>query len=333
MCIYICVYIYIIDGGRGGSSQIAAGIYNPTVLKRFSLSWNGDLFHSYALPFYEQLQSRLDSNFIHPAPIHKIFNKQSEHNDWVSASDQQGLKIFLDSKIHTNANIEVNATLGHGQVNHTGRVATQTLLKSFRNSLQPEELTTEIFEYDKLETTAFGIQYKQIKAEHIVFCEGYQMVNNPFFKILPLIGLKGEILIIKAPSLKSESILKGPIFIAPIGDDLYWAGATFERNDKTLNCTSQGRSWVEERIRKMISSEYEVIEHITQIRPTVMDRRPLIGTHPDHQNIHLLNGFGARGVLGAPMLSKWLLDHIEGISELPTAVNLSRFESYFRQSD
>ena len=323
----------IIDGGRGGSSQIAAGIYNPTVLKRFSLSWNGDLFHSYALPFYEQLQSRLDSDFIHPAPIHKIFNKQSEHNDWVSASDQQGLKIFLDSKIHTNANIEVNATLGHGQVNHTGRVATQTLLKSFRNSLQPEELTTEIFEYDKLETTAFGIQYKQIKAEHIVFCEGYQMVNNPFFKILPLIGLKGEILIIKAPSLKSESILKGPIFIAPIGDDLYWAGATFERNDKTLNCTSQGRSWVEERIRKMISSEYEVIEHITQIRPTVMDRRPLIGTHPDHQNIHLLNGFGARGVLGAPMLSKWLLDHIEGISELPTAVNLSRFESYFRQSD
>lgn len=323
----------IIDGGRGGSSQIAAGIYNPTVLKRFSLSWNGDLFHSYALPFYNQLQSRLDSDFIHPAPIHKIFNKQSEHNDWVSASDQQGLKMFLEPKIHTNANVKVNAALGHGQVDHTGRVATQTLLKSFRNSLQPEELTTEIFEYDKLETTTFGIQYKQIKAEHIVFCEGYQMVNNPFFKMLPLIGLKGEILIIKAPTLKSKSILKGPIFIAPIGDDLYWAGATFERNDKTLSCTSQGRSWVEERIRKMISSEYEVIEHITQIRPTVMDRRPLIGTHPDHQNIHLLNGFGARGVLGAPLLSKWLLDHIEGISELPTAVNLSRFESYFRQSD
>jgi len=324
---------HIIDGGKGGSSQIAAGIYNPTVLKRFSLSWNGDLFHSYALPFYEQLQSRLDSDFIHPASIHKIFNKQSEHNDWVSASDQQGLKIFLDSKIHTNINDEIEASLGHGQVNHTGRVATQTLLESFRNSLQPEELTTETFEYDKLETSTFSIQYKQITAKHIVFCEGYQMVKNPFFKKLPLIGLKGEILIIKAPSLKSKSILKGPIFIAPIGDDMYWAGATFERNDKTLSCTAQGRSWVEERIRKMISSDYEVIEHIGQVRPTVMDRRPLIGSHPDHQNIHLLNGFGARGVLGAPLLSKWLLDHIEGISQLPAVVNLSRFESYFRQSD
>jgi glycine oxidase len=159
------------------------------------------------------------------------------------------------------------------------------------------------------------------------------MVNNPFFNKLPLIGLKGEILIIKAPSLNSKSILKGPIFIAPIGSDLYWAGATFERNDKTLACTEQGRSWIEERIRNMIFSEYAVVEHIAQIRPTVLDRRPLIGSHPDHQNIHLLNGFGARGVLGVPLLSKWLFDHIEGISELPAAVNLSRFESYFRQTD
>ena len=324
---------HIIDGGVGGSSQIAAGIYNPTVLKRFSLSWNGDLFHSYALPFYEQLQARLDSEFIHPAPIHKIFNKHSEHNDWVSASDQPGLKIFMDPKIHTDIPNEVKSPLGYGQVNFTGRVATQVLLKSFRDSLKPEELTTENFEYDQLETTGAGIQYKQIEAKHIIFCEGYQMVNNPFFNKLPLIGLKGEILIIKAPSLKSKSILKGPIFIAPIGGDLYWAGATFERNDKTLACTAQGRSWIEERIRNMISSEYAVVEHIAQIRPTVLDRRPLIGSHPDHQNIHLLNGFGARGVLGAPLLSKWLFDHIEGISELPAAINLSRFESYFRQTD
>jgi len=324
---------HIIDGGVGGSSQIAAGIYNPIVLKRFSLSWNGDLFHSYALPFYEKLQARLDSEFIHPAPIQKIFNTLSEHNDWVSASDQHGLKIFMDPKIHTDIPNEVKSPLGYGQVNFTGRVATQIFLKSFRDSLKPEELTTETFEYDKLETSTLCIQYKQITAKHIVFCEGYQMVKNPFFKKLPLIGLKGEILIIKAPSLKSKSILKGPIFIAPIGDDLYWAGATFERNDKTLSCTPQGRSWVEERIRKMISSDYEVIEHIGQIRPTVMDRRPLIGSHPDHQNVHLLNGFGARGVLGAPLLSKWLLDHIEGISELPAVVNLSRFESYLRQSD
>ena len=40
------------------------------------------------------------------------------------------------------------------------------------------------------------------------------MVNNPYFKQLPLVGSKGQILIIKAPELKSQAILKGPIFIA-----------------------------------------------------------------------------------------------------------------------
>ena len=284
---------HIIDSGTGGSSQIAAGIYNPTVLKRFSLAWNGPLFHSYAIPFYEQLKQRLNSNFIHPAPIHKLFTKNSEHNDWISASDQKGLGLFLDPKIYFDSNSEVKSNHGHGQVNLTGRVATQTLLKSFRDSLEPEELATVIFDYESLQISNSFVKYKGIEAQHIVFCEGYQMVHNPFFSSLPLVGSKGEILVIKAPGLNSKAILKGPIFIAPIGNDLYWAGATFERQDKTLVCTEQGRNSVEEHIRKMISSDFEVIDHITQIRPTVMDRRPLVGTHPIHHNIHLLNGFGS----------------------------------------
>jgi glycine oxidase len=324
---------HIIDGGKGGSSQIAAGIYNPTVLKRFTLSWNGSLFHSYAMPFYDQLEKRLDSNFVHPADIHKIFNQDAEHNDWTSASDQKGLDFFLDPTIYSNENPLINSPYGFGRVKSTGRVATKRLIDSYRNSLQLHELTTETFDYDSLQVSKTSVRYKHHEAKHIVFCEGYQMVNNPYFNALPLVGLKGEILIIKAPGLQSKSILKGPIFIAPIGNGLYWTGATFDRVNKSLECTDKGRDWVLDRIRKMISSDFEIVDHITQIRPTVIDRRPLIGSHPIHQNIHLLNGFGARGVLGAPLLSKWLLDHMEQKSALPSEVNLNRFESYFRQSE
>ena len=323
---------HIIDSGLGGSSQIAAGIYNPTVLKRFSLAWNGDVFHSYALPFYEKLEERLSTDFIHPAPIHKVFNNEAEHNLWTTAADQKSLTPFLDTKIYPNREDEVNGNSGYGIVNHTGRIATDVLLKSFKDSLYKDDLSIEVFDYNKLETLSTGIQYKSIKAKHIVFCEGYQMVNNPLFNKLPLVGSKGEILIIKAPNLKTKVILKGPIFIAPIGDDLYWAGATFERKDKTLASTAAGKTWLEERILKMISSEFEVIEQITQIRPTVQDRRPLIGTHPKLPNVHLFNGLGSRGVLGAPLMSKWLFDYIEGRSDLPEEVNLRRFESYLRQS-
>ncbi len=316
---------HVIDKGFGGSSKIAAGIYNPTVLKRFSLAWNGDLFHSYALPFYNELQDRLKSEFIFPTPVHKIFSKVSEHNSWVVASDQNSLSPFLDPQIHSIINTEIKGIYGYGKVNHTGRIATQTLLNDFIQSLNTNQFSEETFEYNKLLISNTVVEYKGIKAKHIVFCEGYQMVNNPFFNSLPLVGSKGEILIIKTKKLQSKPIIKASIFLAPMGDDLYWAGATFERNDKTLKKTLKGREWIEERIQKIIASDYEVVDHITEIRPTVMDRRPLVGTHPDYYNVHLLNGFGTRGVLGAPLLSKWLLDYIMGQFELPEIVNLRRF--------
>ena len=316
---------HVIDKGFGGSSKIAAGIYNPTVLKRFSLAWNGDLFHSYALPFYNELQDRLKSEFIFPTPVHKIFSKVSEHNSWVVASDQNSLSPFLDPQIHSIINTEIKGVHGYGKVNHTGRIATQTLLNDFVQSLKTNQFSEETFEYNKLLISNTVVEYKGIKAKHIVFCEGYQMVNNPFFNSLPLVGSKGEILIIKTKKLQSKPIIKASIFLAPMGDDLYWAGATFERNDKTLKKTLKGREWIEERIQKIIASDYEVVDHITEIRPTVMDRRPLVGTHPDYYNVHLLNGFGTRGVLGAPLLSKWLLDYIMGQFELPEIVNLRRF--------
>jgi glycine/D-amino acid oxidase-like deaminating enzyme len=31
--------------------------------------------------------------------------------------------------------------------------------------------------------------------------------------------------------------------------------------------------------------------------PTVKDRRPIIGRHPEHHNLYVFNGLGARGIL------------------------------------
>ena len=152
------------------------------------------------------------------------------------------------------------------------------------------------------------------------------MKSNPYFKQLPLVGSKGQILLIKSPELKSEVILKGPIFIAPLGNDIYWAGATFEQNDKSLRCTDESRIWLEERIKKMITVPYRIVDQMTHIRPTVKDRRLLIGTHPRFPNIHILNGLGSRGVLAAPQSAYWLFSSIAFGKSIPKDVNINRFE-------
>ena len=63
-----------------------------------------------------------------------------------------------------------------------------------------------------------------------------------------------------------------------------------------------------------------------------MDRRPLLGGHPTYKNLYVFNGLGTRGVMMAPLLSKWLYDFIELKKQLPEAVAINRFESYFCNS-
>ena len=67
------------------------------------------------------------------------------------------------------------------------------------------------------------------------------------------------------------------------------------------------------------------------IRPTVSDRKPLVGRHPEHENMYLLNGLGSRGVMIAPMASMQLYAFIENKEAVAPEMDLSRFtKKHFR---
>ena len=61
------------------------------------------------------------------------------------------------------------------------------------------------------------------------------------------------------------------------------------------------------------------------VRPTVKDRRPLIGTHPTYKNLHILNGLGTRGVMLAPAMALDLFDCIEKGKSLDKSIDIKRF--------
>ena len=65
-----------------------------------------------------------------------------------------------------------------------------------------------------------------------------------------------------------------------------------------------------EKLETFLKCDFKIVDHVAGIRPTVVDRRPLVGRHPEHQNMYVLNGFGSRGVLIGPYASNQLFDHI-----------------------
>ena len=236
------------------------------------------------------------------------------------------LTEFLNPKLVNNANPSVKAPFGFGAVNHTGRIDTQALIEAYRDFLiNLNQFKEETFEHNDLIETTEGVEYHSIKAHHIVFTEGFGIHKNPFFKHLQLEGTKGELITIHAPALKLESILKSSIFVIPMVEDRYLVGSTYEWTDKTNDPTEAAKTELLEKLERLIDCEFEVIDQRAGIRPTVVDRRPLVGQHPNHKSMYVLNGLGTRGVLVAPSMAEALYDSIEKNTPLAEEIDINRF--------
>ena len=308
------------------ASLVAGGVYNPVVLRRFTAVWNVAEQLEVAMPFYERLEKKLQQKFDEKFVIKRAFKSVEEQNNWFTASDNLVLKRFLDSAIDTKKVAGVVGDFGFGNVNETGRIDTLKLVKAYRNFLTDKNLIRfEKFEHLKLELSSESSTYKGIECKQVVFCEGFGVKENPFFKDLPLEEAKGELLTIYAPELNIDFLLKSALFLIPLGNHKYKVGATFNHVDKTPAPTEKGKLELVEKLKKVIHVPYEIIDQTAGIRPTTNDRRPFVGMHKKHPRLAVLNGLGTRGVMLAPSMAKSLFNYIEQGKALDTEININRF--------
>ncbi|MRI01728.1 FAD-dependent oxidoreductase [Kriegella sp. EG-1] len=312
------------------SSQVAAGMYNPVILKRFSLTWKALDQMEMVVPFYANLENKLKVKLDYKLKVVRRFASIEEQNLWFEASDKKGLQHFLSSHLLANENANIDAPYGFGEVLNTGRINTKLLLDSYKSYLVKKGwFKNETFEHDRLEQTDSGITYGEINAKNVIFAEGFGLHNNPYFNYLPLTGTKGELLTIKAPALKETLAIKSSIFIIPFGEDLYKVGATYKWKDKTNIPTQEAKDELLKKLETFLKCDYKVIDHVAGIRPTVTDRRPLVGRHPEHKNFYVLNGFGSRGIMVGPYASNQLYNAIENNEPIAAEMNVERFRKKY----
>ncbi|WP_310595457.1 FAD-dependent oxidoreductase [Flavobacterium sp.] len=318
--------IVVIDNDSQNSSKIAGGLYNPVILKRFSEVWEAQSQLVTMNAFYAQLKPKISQQFDFKMPIVRKFFSIEEQNNWFAASDKPALSPFLSTQLHCKEYQGITAPFGYGEVLHTGYVDTASLLESYRNYLTANNwFRQESFDYTAIIFEEDAVRYKDIQAQHIIFAEGFGLHANPYFNQLPLDGTKGELFIIKAPDLDLDVIVNTSVFILPLGNDLFKVGATYNWKDKTDLPTDEGKNELVERIQEIIRCDFEIVSHFAGVRPTVRDRRPLVGTHAVHDRIHVLNGLGTRGVMLGPAMAKALYNAIENQIPLNKEIDIQRF--------
>lgn len=308
------------------SSKVAAGLYNPIVFKRLVKSWMADEIFPFAEIFYQKAEEEFQTRFLFKKEIIKLFAEENEKAFWSKKLDSDAGK-YLSKNINSENHFQnINNTNGSASVLNAGYLDIKTFIQKNTERLKDSNsYIEETFEYDKISFSENEVSYKNTSASKIIFCEGYKATENPIFNWLDFKLTKGEVITVNIPELKMEDVINKGVFILPLGNHIYKVGATYEWNELDEKITEKGKVELTEKLSKIVKSRFEIISHEAGIRPTVKDRRPLIGIHPKQNQLAIFNGMGTKGVVIAPYFAEQLFEHLEKNKSLNIEVDANRF--------
>ncbi|HEY4651451.1 MAG TPA: FAD-binding oxidoreductase [Pontibacter sp.] len=325
--------VLVIDEPKENSaSRVAAGLLNPVAGKRFAKSWLADTFIPAADAFYDALELRYGQGLFFHKPIYKIFSSIEEQNTWMAKSAGSNWDDYIEATYTQSTNQPgIEDPFGGIMIKRGGFLHVYAMLDLLTEDLLKQNLyLPERFDVNELQLTGEGVIYKTITAKHLVFCEGYQVVNNPYFKWLPLQPTKGEVLEVQTQeNFSPECIYNKAVYVVPEGAGRFIIGATYDWRQPNEETTPQGAEELSERFRQITRQAYKITGHWAGIRPAVRDRRPLVGMHPVHKQLSVFNGMGSKGVLMAPYLSQHFVDVLTGKTELMPEIHISRYFSLY----
>ena len=319
------------DFDEDTSSHLAAGIINPVTGRRYVKSWKFDMLKDALENRYHGIEQKLGIQCLHPVQIARLFSSVKEENDFSARLADPAYKPYLslpasDFKFPES----LHCPFAGGMTNNAYRLDMSVLINALLAYFSSKHLIiNESFSFDEFKVDFGGCYYKSWTSTNVVFAEGLKVLENPYFNYLPIEPSKGQVLLVKIPALGRETLYKDKIFIAPFREDLYWVGSWYENHPIDNKPTDEGFVRLKIELDRMWKGEYEIISHIAGIRPTVKDRRPLLGQHPIYPNLLLFNGMGTKGASLVPLMADHFVDVYEQNVAFMNDVDISRYSSLF----
>jgi glycine/D-amino acid oxidase-like deaminating enzyme len=316
--------VQIIDAENiPSSSKVAAGLYNPVTGRKLVKTWLADKIFPFLEDFYPKLEKELNAKFFHPIPIYRPFvNEDSQKffkSDHVPDDFSDFATLEFENINHQNI---VKSQLGGVTTKHSGWVDLKVMLEAFRRYLAPQPPKGELKLDSKAPPSGAG-------GAVVIYCEGFNAINNPYFNYLPFSPVKGELLDIEIENTDIQEIINQGAFVIPLEKNTYRLGATYSWHELDFIPTEQGKQDLIGKYQKLMKPEMKILSHRAGVRPATKDRRPFIGMHPEFKNLGIFNGLGSKGVSLAPFFAKQFVDFLVYNKELHPEVNINRFASLY----
>lgn len=282
------------------SSKIASGLISPISGKRSAVSWRFDELWPVAGDFYRRVEEETGQSLLHCRPMLKV----DHHAELTRRGD---LQDFVGKQSELPAPFVPGTRVT--ELQPAGRLDVPAFLRATRKAFGPDgHRIADIDPSRDLEIAADGIVIRRlgVEASRLVFCQGIAADGNVWFPHAIFEPTKGEILTLKIPGLAMKNVVSHDVWLAPIGDEDFLAGATYEREFRDTQPTSGGREEILEKVSVFAPAEIEVVAHHAALRPSMRGRLPQVGFSAEDRRIAFFNGLGSKGALRAPRVARQL---------------------------
>lgn len=312
----------VIDNNHEFSGSMAAGgIMHPMSFRRLILAWRAIELIETATEFYNRIQDELETSFFQTSTFYRPFISIEEQNSWMARMNEEPFNEILGVK---DINIKgIAAPYGVGTINYSGRLEVQDFLRKTREKFS-SLVHSEKFDFNELKQKEEKWIYKGNYYEGIIFCEGYQFIYNPYFNYLPSNLTKGEIIEINMDAFDSKMISRGCFIVPQKGKNNYLVGSTYRWHTLSSEVTEDAKEELIEKVTKITDAKHHIYHQAAGIRPTITDRKPLIGEHPKYKGLYIFNGMGSKTVMMAPKLADQFINFLSGKEKLYAEANIER---------
>lgn len=318
------VRVRILDRGDNHSSKVASGMVNPMVFRRMNLSWRVDDLLPYAKNFYKEMEHTLCAKFYNDLRIRRFFSSEQERGFWEQKQHLPEYQKYLT--VHSNFDEQIPLArneFGSGIVKTAFWIDPEIFMSKFHDYfLSNGVLEYGLFEDEKLH--AVSATYDSKKYDAVVFCCGADNDKIPYFREANIQHNRGQMLTISSMQLPKDELWNRKGFVLPLGGSRFKLGATYEWNEPNLQTTNDAKERLINTLEAMADVQFEVKDHHVGIRPTVADRRPVMGRHPEYNGLFVFNGLGTKGYMLAPLLSLEMADYMLEERPLDEAVLFTR---------
>ena len=312
--------VVIVDNGSESASQVAAGLINPITGMRLVKSADVDRLLPVAKQCYAQLAAFFQQSFYIEKPMLRLFRSDKELTHGLKRLADPAYNDYLGAITPPGSSASLYGFL---QQKQTGYLLTRPLLsclKAFFIESGCYRLAAVDYQDIQLQPT---LCWQDITAKQIIFCEGYLATKNPWFYWLPFQPVKGEILTLQHQSSLADNILNFGDWLIPLDDRHIRVGATFDRDNLNTEPTERGKNELLNALKTLpfALAQTTLLNHQAHIRPCTLDKQPFIGHHPQHRQLAIFNGFGAKGSLQIPWFSRHFADALMNNTLLTAAID------------